>query len=110
MTVYSKDDLCEWDDNKNDLNKKKHHISFETASKIFYDPLYFEIPDEEHSSLEEERFQGFGNINGIAVVTVFFTERCSDGKNRHRLISARSLDPMEKIAYDKFIESITRGN
>jgi hypothetical protein len=58
-----------------------------------------------HSTLEEERFQGFGTINGIAIVTVFYTERCSDGKLRHRLISARRLDPLEKKAYENYLQT-----
>ncbi len=109
MTVYSKDDTCEWDDEKNLINIRKHHISFETASKVFLDPFFLEIADKEHS-FEEERFQGFGNINGIVVVTVFYTERCSDGKERHRIISARGLDPQERKAYDEFIRSYTGTN
>ena len=109
MTVYSKDDTCEWDDQKNLLNIKKHHISFETASKVFLDPYFLEIEDEEHSD-GEERFQGFGNIGNIAIVTVFYTERCSDGKERHRLISARGLDREERKAYEEFIKSYTGAN
>ena len=27
----------EWDENKNEINKKKHKISFEEASSVFYD-------------------------------------------------------------------------
>lgn len=109
MTVYSSDDTCEWDDVKNLLNIQKHHLSFETASKVFLDPYFIEIEDEAHSKLEQ-RYQGFGNVNGITVVTVFYTERCSDGKERHRLISARGLDPKEKKAYDEFIKSYTGTN
>lgn len=109
MTVFSKDDTCEWDDQKDLLNIKKHHISFETASKVFLDPYFLEILDEDHSQ-KEERFQGFGNIGGITVVTVFYTERCSDGKERHRLISARGLDREEKQAYEEYIKSYTGTN
>lgn len=109
MTVYSSDDTCEWDDEKNLINIKKHHISFETASKAFLDPLFLEIADEEHSD-SEERFQGFGNINGIVVLTLFYTERCTDGKERHRIISARGLDAKERRAYDEFIKSYTGTN
>lgn len=109
MTVFSSDDSCEWDDEKNLLNIKKHHLSFETASRVFFDPYFLEIADDGHSD-GEQRFQGFGNINGIAVVTVFYTERCSDGKERHRLISARRLDSQEKKAYDEFIKSYTGAN
>ena len=109
MTVFSSDDTCEWDSEKDIMNRKKHGLSFETASKVFYDPLFLEIEDSDHSETEQ-RYQGFGNINGIAIVTVFYTERCSDGKERHRLFSARGLDPMEKLAYDKFIKSYTGTN
>lgn len=109
MAVYSKDDTCEWDDQKNLLNIKKHHISFETASKVFLDPYFLEIEDEENSD-GEERFQGFGSIGDITIVTVFYTERCSDGKERHRLISARGLDREERKAYEEFIKSYTGAN
>ena len=27
----------EWDSNKNEINKKKHGLSFETAKEVFYD-------------------------------------------------------------------------
>lgn len=43
----------EWDDNKNDINKKKHGISFETAAAVFGDDNRLEIPDELHSIDEE---------------------------------------------------------
>ena len=35
----------EWDETKNNLNKEKHKISFETASHVFYDPMYIEMYD-----------------------------------------------------------------
>ena len=104
MTVISKDGNCEWDEEKDLINRKKHHISFELASKVFYDPYFLEIEDETHSETEQ-RYQGFGNINGIAVITVFYTERSADGKIRHRLISARALGPKEKEEYEKYIRS-----
>ena len=47
MTVISKDGNCEWDEEKDLINRKKHHISFELASKVFYDPLFLEIEDGE---------------------------------------------------------------
>ena len=42
----------EWDENKNETNKKKHSISFEEASSVFYDKEALVIPDPDHS---EER-------------------------------------------------------
>ena len=52
MTVISKDGNCEWDEEKDLINRKKHHISFELASKVFYDPYFLEIEDETHSETE----------------------------------------------------------
>ena len=45
----------EWDENKNSINKEKHHIAFEEAKTVFYDEEALVIDDPEHSE-EEERF------------------------------------------------------
>ena len=34
MTIISEDGNCEWDEEKDLINRKKHHISFETASNL----------------------------------------------------------------------------
>ena len=41
--------IFEWDNEKEQINKKKHGISFQTASKVFNDPYYIELYDSEHS-------------------------------------------------------------
>ena len=43
----------EWDENKNRSNIKKHGISFEEASSVFYDDEALIISDEAHSENEE---------------------------------------------------------
>ena len=53
----------EWDNNKNAINKKKHKISFEEASTVFYDDRAILFDDPEHSS-EEESFN-YRNHNVI---------------------------------------------
>ena len=45
----------EWDTKKNEINKKKHKISFEEAQTVFYDPEALVIDDPEHSE-QEDRF------------------------------------------------------
>lgn len=45
----------EWDENKNNINKKKHKISFEEAQTVFYDTEALVIDDPEHSE-QEDRF------------------------------------------------------
>jgi len=39
----------EWDENKNIINQHKHHVSFQTALKVFYDENLIEYADDEHS-------------------------------------------------------------
>ena len=45
----------EWDENKNEINKRKHGLSFEDAMEVFYDinAVLFDDPDH---SVGEERF------------------------------------------------------
>lgn len=45
----------DWDENKNELNKQKHKISFEEASTVFYDKYSILSYDESHSD-DEDRF------------------------------------------------------
>ena len=45
----------EWDDEKNEINKKIHKLSFEVAAHVFDDPNYIEMYDFEHS-IEEDRY------------------------------------------------------
>ena len=37
--------VFEWDENKNEINKRKHLISFEEAKTVFYDDNALLIPD-----------------------------------------------------------------
>jgi hypothetical protein len=44
-----KDIRFEWDAHKNEINQKKHKISFEEAQTVFYDEQALLIDDPEHS-------------------------------------------------------------
>ena len=88
----------EWDEEKNEYNKKKHSISFELAALVFDDPFYVEMYDFEHS-VEEDRYIAIGKVGEVLLVV--FTER----KERIRLISARVATPLEKeLYYDQNIQ------
>ncbi|MCK9168892.1 MAG: BrnT family toxin [Treponema sp.] len=106
MTVVSIDGLCEWDSSKDLINRKKHGLSFETTSAVFYDEFFIEESDREHSE-NEERYRGIGNINGIVIITVFYTERTSDGITRKRIISSRRATLFEEERYEHYIHLIT---
>jgi uncharacterized protein len=51
----------EWDSAKAAANLRKHGVSFEEASSVFYDPLAATGPDPDHS-VGEQRFITFGRI------------------------------------------------
>lgn len=84
----------EWDSDKNEMNIKKHGLSFEEILGVFNDPFFIEKVDWEHSTLQEERIVGLGNINGIVVLTTVFTER-----ERIRIISSRIATKEEELFY-----------
>ena len=42
----------EWDPNKNEINKKKHRISFEEATTVFYDEYAILFDDSKNLHLE----------------------------------------------------------
>lgn len=54
--------LFEWDDSKNELNIKKHNVSFFEAQKAFIDPHRVIAEDLGHS-FEECRYYCFGMVN-----------------------------------------------
>ena len=84
--------IVEWDDAKNDLNVKKHKISFETASQVFYDVNRIEFYDSIHST-SEARYITIGVVGKI--ITVVYTER----RKAIRIISARVATSAERRIY-----------
>lgn len=86
----------EWDENKNELNKKKHRISFEEAQTVFYDPEALVIDDPEHSE-EEERFIILGLSKRANLLVVCHCYRASE--TVIRIISARKATRNEAKQY-----------
>ena len=97
-TIISNDNRFEWDEEKNLANIEKHGIDFEEILEVFDDPAFLTGYDFEHSETED-RYYGIGNLNGILIVLVFFTEK----KARIRLLSARQADKdLREEYYDYF--------
>lgn len=86
----------EWDENKNSINKKKHGISFEEASSVFYDDNALVIDDPDHS-IEEDRFIILGNSSSGKLLVVCHCYRESDSVIR--IISARKATSAESEQY-----------
>lgn len=86
----------EWDENKAKSNLSKHGISFEEAQTVFYDPLYVDFYDPDHS-LEENRYIIIGQSSTGKILLVSYTERA----NKIRIISCRKATKNERIAYQE---------
>ena len=65
----------EWDENKNTINKIKHHVTFEEAKTVFDDVEALVIDDPDHSQ-NEERFiiLGFSTLANLLVVCHCYRE------------------------------------
>ncbi len=114
----------EYDEDKNQVNIKKHGISFRNAAKVFFDYDRIELFDEENS-IDEDRYDTIGDISlGLAsagrgnvignvmgktgrqsdILFVVYTERVEmseDGRPMDvtRLISARMATGFERGLY-----------
>jgi len=99
-TIISEDRRFEWDECKNNQNRKKHGFSFEEILEIFDDPAFIEGFDRKHSGAED-RYYGIGCLNSILYIIVFYTLR-----NRIRLISARRADSDEQEEYNDYFKKV----
>ena len=84
----------EWDSAKDELNQKKHGVSFALAQLAFLDPDRVLLKDREHSD-EESRYYCLGRVSD-GIMTVRFTFR----KDRIRIIGTGYWRRGKKI-YEK---------
>jgi len=90
-----------WNCYKNDINQRKHHLSFETASLVFDDPFHTEEFDEENSVVEE-RFNITGSVTGLVNNTLVTVSVVYRG-DLIRIFSARKADTLEiQDYYEQF--------
>ena len=82
----------EWNDEKAEINLKKHGVSFEDAVNVFLDDNALYYSDDEHSD-GEERFKIVGMVE--KVLTVIYAEF----GEVNRIISARPADKTERNDY-----------
>ncbi len=90
--------VFEWDEKKNETNKKKHGVSFEEAQTVFYDTEALLIDDPEHSQ-EEERFIILGFSSRANMLVVCHCYRADE--TVIRIISARKATKNETNQYNK---------
>jgi uncharacterized DUF497 family protein len=85
----------EWDARKAAANLKKHGVSFEEATTVFYDPLSATLDDPDHS-IAEQRLITIGYSSHGRLLVVSHTER----GNTLRVISARLATARERKRHE----------
>lgn len=86
----------EWDEQKAELNYRKHRVSFEEAQTVFRDPDSITILDSEHS-IEEDRYIDIGLSERGRILVVAYTER----QEKIRIISSRKATTKEMQVYEQ---------
>jgi uncharacterized protein len=89
----------EWDEDKSEINRKKHQVRFDEAQTVFLDPQAIDLYDEDHSE-DEDRFVRIGLSGKLKVLLVVYCER---DENHIRIISARKATAEERKVYEKGI-------
>ena len=88
--------VFDWDENKNRINQKKHGVSFEEASTVFFDEEALVRDDPDHSE-DEDRFVILGISSNARLLVVCHCYRESD--TVIRIISARKATTTECKQY-----------
>jgi uncharacterized DUF497 family protein len=86
----------EWDEEKAEINVKKHKVSFQEAKSVFGDSFSITIDDPDHSK-EEQRFIEIGTSAKGRLLVIVYTER----ENKIRIISCRTATPSERRKYEE---------
>ncbi|MGP1433924.1 MAG: BrnT family toxin [Catonella sp.] len=92
--------IFDWNENKNQINIKKHGIGFDEASSVFYDERAILFDDPIHSEYED-RFLLLGVSNNANICLVCHCYRESD--TVIRIISARRATKKEVDRYARGI-------
>lgn len=78
----------QYDERKNVINLRKHHISIPELATIFDDPnVIMDVVDEKHS-IYEDRFYAYGWTKHGDYVMLWYTYR---GEDTIRIIGGRKL-------------------
>jgi uncharacterized protein len=88
-----------WDPKKAISNLKKHKVSFEEATTVFYDDLSKITPDPDHSKNEERLILiGYSQKSNL----LFIVHAYKEDDQLIRIISARKATKKEKNDYENY--------
>ena len=95
-----------WDEQKNEVNFKKHGIHFEEAVLIFQGVHFTRVDSRDYYDEQgqaEIREITIGTLGGGAVLVVCHTDR----NGQTRIISARKATPKERRRYNEAFKNTT---
>ena len=87
-----------WDPEKDEINVRKHYISFTQSCYVFSDPYSLTLFDESHSE-HEGRWVTLGQIQDETIVVVVHTFRDLENDEVVRIVSARRATRRERQKY-----------
>ena len=90
-----------WDERKNETNKRKHGVAFETAVKAFDDPSYMLFRDRVDEE-GEQRWHAVGVVGHTVLLVVHVYRKEEEQTNVEeitRVISAREASNRERRIY-----------
>ncbi len=90
-----------WDEAKNRANYRKHGVSFETAVRVFLDPLHLTKQDRVRDG--ELRWHTIGRVDDALLLIVAYTMVDEDEEWLH-VISARKTTRRERTEYEEASE------
>jgi uncharacterized protein len=89
----------EWDPLKNEMNQRKHGVSFEEAREVFDDPLHIALLDERFTYYEE-RWVSIGRTRKRKIVVAAHLYFDGEGDEVIRIVSAREATRNERRQYE----------
>jgi uncharacterized DUF497 family protein len=93
----------EWDPAKAETNIRKHRVSFETATRVFFDPLV--LIEQDRMEGGEYRWQALGAIDDYTILIVahvgYEDDEAGELVEVIRIISARKADLKERRRYEE---------
>lgn len=89
-----------WDQDKNDANRNKWGLDFETAVRVFGDPLLVTFDDPYR---DERRFRTIGAVRGVVLIVIHTWKEVDSRSNLTiaRIISARKANSHERKKYEE---------
>jgi uncharacterized DUF497 family protein len=92
--------MISWGEAKNQINLRKHGISFEIAKLIFDDPMQISRQDRDEDG--ELRWQTIGWVGDVILLLVAHTlYQTKTGEEHIRIISARRATKLERKIYEQ---------